>query len=93
MADVRADPLELVAPGLPTPREVSPSWGRLLALAGWNRSAEFALALTDWAEFGLSRFSASRRLDTMELARLVSVVRRPGLSPMVRILDASATTD
>ena len=29
-------------------------------LAGWERSAEFELALDDWAEFGLSRFSASR---------------------------------
>ena len=59
-------------------------------LAGWNRSAEFELALDDRAEFGLSRFSASRGLDTLERAGLVSVARRPGRSPVVTILDATA---
>jgi DNA-binding transcriptional ArsR family regulator len=59
-------------------------------LAGWSRSAEFELALDDWAEFGLSRFSASRGLDTLEGAGLVSVVRRPGRSPIVFILDVIA---
>ena len=57
-------------------------------LAGWNRSAEFELALDDWAEFGLSRFSASRGLDELERAGLVSVGRTPGRSPVVTILDA-----
>ena len=57
-------------------------------LAGWNRSAEFSLALEDWAEFGLSRFSASRGLDELERAELVSVGRMPGRSPVVTILDA-----
>ena len=33
-------------------------------LAGWNRSAEFELALDDWDEFGLSRLSASRGLNS-----------------------------
>jgi hypothetical protein len=58
-------------------------------LAGWERSAEFELALNDWAEFGLSRFSDSRGLDTLDGARLVSTVRRPGRSPVVTILDAT----
>ena len=89
-AVVRADPLELVAPGLSAPREVSPSWGRLLVLAGWERSADFELALEGWADFGLSRFSASRGLDELERAKLVSVGRTPGRSPIVSILDAGA---
>jgi hypothetical protein len=57
--------------------------------AGWNRSAEFELALDDWAEFGLSRFSASRGLDALGRAELVSVGRMPGRSPIVTILDAT----
>jgi hypothetical protein len=58
-------------------------------LAGWNRSAEFELALDDRAEFGLSRFSASRGLDTLEWVGLVSAMRVPGRSPVVLILDAT----
>ena len=56
-------------------------------LAGWERSADFELALDDWAEFGLSRFSASRGLDILAGAGLVSAVRRPGRAPIVSILD------
>jgi hypothetical protein len=41
-------------------------------LVGWGRSADFELALDGWAEFGLSRFSASRGLDRLESADLVS---------------------
>jgi hypothetical protein len=59
-------------------------------LAGWNRSAEFELAFDDRAEPGLSRFSASRGLDELERAELVSVVRMLGRSPIVTILDANA---
>ena len=59
-------------------------------LAGWNRSAEFELALNDWSEFGLSRFSCSRGLNTLEQAGLVSTVRWLGWSPMVTILEARA---
>ena len=62
-------------------------------MAGWERSAEFELAMGDWAEFGLSRFSASRGLDALEGAGLVSVARRPGLSPIVSILDPRAGVD
>ena len=61
-------------------------------LAGWNRSAEFELALHDRAEFGLSRFSASRGLDELERAGLVSVGRIPGRSPSVTILDTDAAS-
>jgi hypothetical protein len=60
-------------------------------LAGWNRSAEFELAFDDWAEFGLSRFSASRGLAELERAELVSVGRMPGRSPVVTMLDVNAT--
>jgi hypothetical protein len=56
-------------------------------LAGWERLAEFELALDGWAEFGLSRFSASRGLNELEWAGLVSVGRTPGQSPVVTILD------
>ncbi len=59
-------------------------------LAGWNRSAEFELALDCWAEFGLSRFSASRGLDVLERAELISAGRMPGRSPVVTILDVGA---
>jgi hypothetical protein len=56
-------------------------------LAEWDRSAVFELALDECAEFGLSRFSASRGLDTLEVAGLVSAARRPGRSPVVLIGD------
>ena len=49
-------------------------------LAGWERSASFELALEGWADLGLSRFSASRGLDELERAKLVSVSRTPGRS-------------
>jgi hypothetical protein len=60
--------------------------------AGWSRSAEFELALDGWSEFGLSRFSAYRGLDTLERVGLVSAVRRPGRSRTVTILDVTAAT-
>jgi hypothetical protein len=59
-------------------------------MACWERSAEFELALNAWAEFGLSRYSASRGLDTLERAGLVSVGRMPGRPPVVTIMDATA---
>jgi hypothetical protein len=59
-------------------------------LAGWERSASFELALDGWADLGLSRFSASRGLDELEWAKLASVGRTPGRSPIVTILDAGA---
>jgi hypothetical protein len=62
-------------------------------LAGWERSAEFELTLDGWAEFGLSRFSASRGLDELERAGLVSVGRSPGRSPIVEIRDSVVIRD
>ena len=59
-------------------------------LAGWSRSAEFELALEGWAEFGLSRFSASRGLDELERAELVSVSRQLGKTIIVTILGPLA---
>jgi hypothetical protein len=56
-------------------------------LAGWRRSADFELTLEGWAEFGLSRFSASRGLDELEGAGLVSAARRSGLANVVTILE------
>jgi hypothetical protein len=58
-------------------------------LAGWERSAAFELALSEWAEFGFSRFSASRCLDELARAELVWVARTPGRSPVVTLRDAS----
>jgi hypothetical protein len=57
-------------------------------VAGWERSAEFELPLSGWAEFGLTRFSAARGLKELEQARLISVVRNPGRSPFVSILNS-----
>jgi hypothetical protein len=59
-------------------------------LAGWERSAGFELGLDQWTELGLSRFSASRGLDMLEEAELVSVARTPGRPPIVTLLDVGA---
>jgi hypothetical protein len=56
-------------------------------LAGWSRSANFELALEGWAEFGLSRFSASRGLDGLVRAGLVVLSRRAGRPNAVTILE------
>jgi hypothetical protein len=55
--------------------------------AGWERSAEFELSLSEWNELALPRQSASRGLEQLEQAALVSVVRRSGQSPIVTILE------
>ncbi len=62
-------------------------------LAGWERAAEFELALDSWPEFGLTRFSASRGLDGLERIGLVSVARTPGRSPTVTIQDIGAVPE
>jgi hypothetical protein len=59
-------------------------------VAGWERSANFELALDGWAEFGLSRFSASRGLNELERAGLVFTARMRSRSPVVTILDVGA---
>jgi DNA-binding transcriptional regulator YhcF (GntR family) len=56
-------------------------------LAGWGQSADFELAVEDWTEFGLNRFSVARGLNNLERAGLVSIDRRSGQSPRVSILD------
>jgi hypothetical protein len=61
-------------------------------LARWNRSAEFELALSGWTEFGLSRFSACRGLDSLEEAGLVAAVRRRAQSLIVSVMDPTAGT-
>ena len=48
------------------------------------------MALDDWAEFGLSRFSASRGLVALERAELVSAGRMLGRSPLVTIVNVAA---
>jgi DNA-binding transcriptional ArsR family regulator len=58
-------------------------------LAGWERSADFELALDGWAEFGLSRFSASRGLDSLERAGLVAVTRLPGRSRFISMAEGT----
>ena len=58
-------------------------------MVGWERSAEFELGLSAWAELGLSRFSAGRGLECLRGSGLVSVARRSGRSPSVSILDTS----
>jgi hypothetical protein len=73
--------------GHPPEPLVGPHGLRGWLLAGWERSADFELAMDDWAEFGLSRFSASRGLDTLEKAELVSAVRQSGRPSIVSILD------
>ena len=57
-------------------------------LAGWERSASFELALGGWADLGLSRFSASRGLEQLEGAKLVSVRRMRSRSPVITLLDS-----
>jgi hypothetical protein len=52
-------------------------------LAGWDRSAEFELALNGWSEFGLSRFSASRGVVELERAELITVAHFRGRSPII----------
>jgi hypothetical protein len=56
-------------------------------LAGWNRSAEFELGLSEWGELDLSRFSAARGIECLEQAGLVSVVERVGCRPVVTLND------
>ncbi len=56
-------------------------------VAGWERTAEIELVLSEWAVLGLSRQAAGRGLDALEQAGLVSTSQRPGCSPRVAIRD------
>jgi hypothetical protein len=55
--------------------------------AGWERSGRVELALGEWSELGLSRFSAGRGLELLEEGGLVSVVRRTGRPSVVGLLE------
>ena len=88
-AVVRGDPLGLVAPGSRLPGKSLQVGATCWLLAGWERSAGFELMLDGWADFGLSRFSASRGLDELDRAKLVSVGRMPGRSPVVTIREVA----
>jgi hypothetical protein len=54
-------------------------------VAGWERSAEFELALGQWGELGLSRQAAGRGLRSLEGAGLVEVTRPRGGPVSVRL--------
>jgi hypothetical protein len=56
-------------------------------LAGREWAAQVELAGLNWADFGLTRFSAYRGLEALEKAGLVVVTRRCGQPPLVTILD------
>ena len=56
--------------------------------AGWYRSAEFELGLSEWTELGLSRFSARRGLQALERAGLVSIIDQTGKKLTVTVQDA-----
>jgi hypothetical protein len=68
----------------PALRTASACW----MIAGWERAAEFELALGAWLDFGLSRFAAGRGLKCLDRAGLVGIVERPGRSPVVTLLAA-----
>lgn len=53
--------------------------------ADWERSARIEFAMGDWAELGLSRFSASRGLDSLVNAGLALCDGRPGRTAVVTI--------
>ena len=56
---------------------------------GFSKSSEVAISMTGMARMGVSRWAASRGLEALEKAGLVSVVRHPGRKPVVTILTAS----
>lgn len=51
------------------------------------------MAWDDWAEFGLTWFSASPGLDELKRAELASVARMPGMPPVATILEATRTKE
>jgi hypothetical protein len=59
-------------------------------LAGWERSAEFSLALESWADLGLSRDSGRRGLGQLSRAGLVELGPRRKGSLRVRLLPSPA---
>jgi hypothetical protein len=59
------------------------------AVSSRERSAEFALGLNQWAEWGLSRFATSRGLGSLEQAGLVTVVHDSGRPPIVTLREST----
>lgn len=68
----------------------------VVALAIWyragieKRSTELQLTRKLWKTFGICRQTAANALRTLESAGLIVVIRRPGCSPRVTILDSSS---
>lgn len=56
--------------------------------AGWERSADFELAWDGWDELGLTRFLASRGLETLAKAGLIGLDRKQGRPPGVTLHNA-----
>jgi hypothetical protein len=56
-------------------------------VAGRERSAEFVMSSGPWVEWGLSRFAVARGLASLARAGLVSVTRRAGLPPVVKLRE------
>jgi hypothetical protein len=54
-----------------------------------TKSSEVSISMTGMTRMGVSRWAASRGLETLGKAGLVSVVRHPGRKPVVTILAAS----
>jgi len=59
----------------------------LWLLAGIQKSKTIKLSHARLRELGVDRFAAARGLDALELAKLVSVVRANGRSPVVTLLN------
>jgi hypothetical protein len=55
---------------------------------GFIKSSEVSISMTGMTRMGVSRWAASRGLEALEKAGLVSVVRHPGRKPVVTILTA-----
>jgi hypothetical protein len=59
-------------------------------MVGWSKSREasFEFGLAEWAELGLSRFSAGRGIECLHRAGLVSLEHRTGKKPVVIVQGA-----
>ena len=90
-AVVRADPLELVAPGLPAPGEIPPSRGR--SVGSWRVGADRPSSSWRWT-IGPSSASPGSRPPGAWMnwngPSWSPFGRMPGRSPIVTILDAAA---
>jgi hypothetical protein len=62
-------------------------------LAAMKNSARVSLSGSVLTSFGVSRYSTSRALESLEGAKLVEVERHPGRRSVVTILDAPGDGD